>query len=450
METYFLRSLAAQRVFPDVFKALKFLEECQNLDGGISGMAKGSDSTAAPTAYVLQVWALLERMISDYRVDPQRIQKTKEYLYKTGPPWKDMNQNPNVHSTSRVMIALMESGARSDDPKIIDAAKYIVSERNDEDNGWGYKKGEDSHPYFTYFAIKALKLVDRDEYSNYINEGVDFIYNGLKSKKWFDSPYSIALSTLLLMETDQKKYVNMTKQNISFLREEIEKEPWAEDSYETSGVLFPLKFYTPLILHTLLTAGLSPLDRSGRRIIKWLRENQSDDGGWKWGTPKSLSWTTSLSVIMLLDTLGYVAKSGLGGIYADAYTRLEEIRTSTIDSEKLIEREKKIVQREKQARNMGMMASLILIFSEIVLFTIYLDLIAPFLRGVLEQTIPARTASRISFIFIPILLLVPLPFIGYYLIKGYLDRASVISIAIWILSVIAVDVLLVILFELIG
>ena len=172
-------------------------------------------------------------------------------------------------------------------------------------------------------------------------------------------------------------------------------------------------------------------------------------GGWRWGTPQSFSWVTALSLMILLETGEYIEKLGLKRIYEEANTRLEEIRTTTIDREELIEREKKIVLREEQALTIGRTASLVLILSIVPWSMIHLVLIAPGLREFLEQMVLATVASWVSFILIPILLLAPLPLIIYYWVKGYIERKQIFSYAKWLLSLIVVPILLVIILELI-
>jgi len=449
MKTEDIQSLILEGVFPDIFKALSFLEECQNSDGGISGMAKGTKSTDAPTAYVLQLWTRLEKVISDYKVDPQRLQSIKEYLLKKGPPWKDMNNNANVHSTGRVAIALIESGVSPDDPVLSRAAEYLVRERN-SDNGWGYRKGEGSYPYFTYFAVKTLELVDKDEYSKYIAQAIEFIYNGLKAKTWHSSPFNVALGALLLLETDQKKYSAVIKQSISLLKEYIQKEPWEADSYVTSRGLFPIRYYTPEILHTFLASGLHPLDPEVWHIVRWIKRNQSDDGGWKWGASETVSWAAALSLISLADVVGNIENLGAKGIFADAYLCLEEIRTSVVDKEDLQRRYKEIKQRESQALFMGRLAASMVVICLFALLAIYLSFVAwplaVFLKGIISQ----KAASWISLILVSGAFLIPMPYLVYYSAKGRLERIESIKIGWQIAAFLLASIVLVIVFELVG
>jgi hypothetical protein len=450
MKMEVMQSLSPRGIFPDVIKALRFLEGCQNLtDGGISGMAKGTKSTAAPTAYVLQLWTRLEGGIRDYKVDPQRVQRIKEYLFREGPPWKDMSGIPNVHSTGRVATALVESGIKTDDPIISSAAKYMVGERNG-DNGWGYRKGEDSYPYFTYFAIMVLKLVNKAKYSRYIDQGIEFIYKGLKSKRWHSSPFNVAFGTLLLLETDPKKYSKVIRQNIEFLRKYIEKEPWEEDLYVNSGALFHMKYFIPRILHVFLASAFHPLDREVWRIIRWLKRNQLRDGGWRWGTSQSLSWATALSLISLVEVAERIESLGLEGIFADAYMHLEEIRTSEVDKEDLQKKNKEVKQKERQALFMGRLAALALIFCLVGFLVIHLSLVAAHLAAFLQEMISQKAASWVSFILISVVLLTPLPYLLYYLAKGYFDRTTTIRIGEDIIVFVLGSIVSVILFELVG
>jgi heme/copper-type cytochrome/quinol oxidase subunit 4 len=444
-----LQSLTLKGVFPDAFKALSFLEKCQNSDGGISGMAQGTNSTDAPTAYVLQLLTRFQKVISDYKANPQQFQSLKEYLLGKGSPWKDMNNNANVHSTGRVTVALVESGVRPDDPVLSKAAEYLVSERN-SDNGWGYRKGEDSYPYFTYFAAKALELVDKGKYSKYISEAAEFIFNGLQAKTWRSSPLNVALGTLLLLETGHRKYSAVIRQNITFLKEYIRKEPWGEDSYVTSHGLFPIRYYAPEMLHTFLASGLHPLDPEIWHIVRWMKRNQSDDGGWKWGTAEAVSWATAISLISLIEVVESVQKLGVKSIFIDAYLHLEEIRTSKVNTEDLERRYKEIRQRESQAFSMGRLAASMVGICLLALLTIYVSFVAwplvAFLRGFISQ----RAASWISFILVSIAFLIPMPYLIYYSAKGRLERTKSVEIGWQIVAVLIVNIVLVIVFELFG
>lgn len=409
--------LISWKVFPKVYDGIEFLNRCQNPDGGICGLVVRSESSLSPTAQTVRAWIAAKSIVADRSLIQQKIDEAVNYIRSNVSSWNNLQRAP------KCIIALLESGVEAHDSIVQQGAKFIIDQRND-DKGWGYRKDYETTPYFTYFAVTALKMVNSNKYATYIKEGIDKIYDDLRSGKWDHTLINKAFGTLLLAETKQRKYAKIVKANVKELMDKV-TEPWEEDSYITKKEpYFVLKFFTPKVLLLFISVRVFPLHRSIRKILKWLRDNQRRDGGWSWGTEQSVSWVTALSVFLLLR-LAKEIEPASGETYSEAYKSLEEIVSIKEDEtklEKIIENNKRLAFLEK---DVGLLEKLLgatligwTVFTSIVYFFFFRNM----LTNIFEIFLHSHSVSMLlSTIGIPAVFLFPIG-IGYRLLKGERDR----------------------------
>lgn len=412
----------SRKVFPNLYDGIEFLNRCQNPDGGVCGLIVGSESSLSPTAHNVRAWIAAKSIVADQSLIQQKIDEAVKYILSNVSSWNNLQRVP------KCIIALLESGVEANDSIVQQGAKFIIDQRND-DKGWGYRKGYETTPYFTYFAVTALKMVNSKKNATYIKEGIDKIYDDLRSRKWDHSLINKALGTLLLAEAKQRKYAKIVKANVEELMDRV-TEPWEEDSYITEKEpYFVLKFFTPKVLLLFISIRVFPLHRSIRKILNWLRDNQRHDGGWSWGTEQSVSWVTALSVFLLFQLAKEIEQAS-GETYSEAYKNFEEIESLKEDEtklEKILENNKRLTFLEKDAGLLEKLLGTTLIgwtvFTSIVYFFIFREM----LTNIFETFLLSHFVSLLfSTVGIPAVFLFPIG-IGYRLLKGERDRKDLLD-----------------------
>lgn len=144
---------------PEMLKALDFIKECQNSDGGFSA-ALDHDSHLLHTLSAVQMLVILDQCNPKHIDTGKCVDYVKSLQQKDGSFFGDKWGEVDTRF-SFCALATLKLLNRLDAINLETAVKFVMSCYNQIDGGFGSKPGSESHSAYVYCCIGSLAIADK-------------------------------------------------------------------------------------------------------------------------------------------------------------------------------------------------------------------------------------------------------------------------------------------------
>lgn len=199
----------------------------------------------------------------------------------------------NWSTAKAIYTVLKTSPQKINHFRIIFALDRLIENRN-SDNGWGYRKGDPSRPYYTFFAVQALLeawFLTKDprlraHYEEVLEKASSYLTHcRLEDGTWTNGQGTtpcpvntlMAMATLRLLERISGPISGSTKEwefSLSFVRQSfMDPGTWERLSWDEPGISFKrIEPFPPGKIDILLNV-VDPFDEVIVYLLGWIRKN---------------------------------------------------------------------------------------------------------------------------------------------------------------------------------
>lgn len=299
----------------DLLKAVNLIKRLTTEKGGVLSH-KVSIPLPSPSAQCLMALSELERLFPENNILSKEERMKRVRWLSELQEWRDWEDHElNCFALSSCIWALstefyhpsVRKLKRKIKSSIRKASLLLIENFNYKEGGWSWKKDvEPIHPFYTFFAIKALREARKIIFNEIAQKTEEiepkvreYLYYYLQKNK---DTVGLAMSLWGIHEIEGEtlppKVMEETLVNIFVGIEKMEAIP-----LHTKPIEFHLQFFMPMaVIPMILTAPDSPHTlRSVQRVFKWMKEKQNE--GWGWGGIKEdASWATAW-VLLIFSTV---------------------------------------------------------------------------------------------------------------------------------------------------
>jgi prenyltransferase beta subunit len=247
------------------------------------------------------------------------LEEILEFQYNDGSFCK-ISGKKSVWSTSWAVWVFFESlEGNKQLPEVEKALEWLLSSQNREDGGWGYDKRTPSRPFYTFYAMRAIKAAykktKRKLLRNKMKKAIKYIINSQDPNeigKWSYTKGSsefladTAMAIMVLIE-EKRNFPDLIdeeiiKIGISRLIKWLSiKKKWRCTLTE-SAYTFHINFFTPALLILFLEFGEKPESPICLELVSWFKNNLINSKGWcgdleKQDKTEPYSWSTALGLL---------------------------------------------------------------------------------------------------------------------------------------------------------
>uniref|UniRef100_UPI004056FC66 hypothetical protein n=1 Tax=Candidatus Electrothrix sp. TaxID=2170559 RepID=UPI004056FC66 len=231
--------------------------------------------------------------------------------YENDFPWMDAGKHyKNVMAMSFGIIGLNLLGHKNS--SIAEEVYSYLREQQNEDGGWNFnsKYSETSHPYFTYWALRAFlsKGVDKKMWDNCIMAAIKYLIRDIPSYRTRTTTYLMIrhISKLVLGNCTNFIDDNMEKTLSNLPNYKIDRFQFADGTWKPEPAVINSAFFRKSIFTIKNLYFLSELDDNllsdkYSKMLNWINKNYLDPG---WpsdaeSSPTGVSWTTAYLLLGL-------------------------------------------------------------------------------------------------------------------------------------------------------
>jgi len=236
--------------------------------------------------------------------------KIEEY-YLEDYPWMDAGKHyKNVMAMSFGLVGLSVLSTK-ENTKVPEGIEYLKEQQND-DGGWHFNSAysEFSHPYFTYWALRALlaNQIDAHTYEEVILPALNFMVRNIPMFKTHATTYLMIRHAIKLVSEECEIYMNDDlKESLSKLhiyklyRFQLANGTWKPEPAVISSAYFRKSIFTLKCLYFLSELEDKLISDQFQKMLNWIEANYLDPG---WpsdadSSPIGVSWTTAYLLLGL-------------------------------------------------------------------------------------------------------------------------------------------------------
>ncbi len=230
--------------------------------------------------------------------------KIKDY-YLTDYPWMDAGKHyQNVMAMSFGLIGLDILEAQNKKIKL-ECINFLKEQQN-EDGGWSFTKmySENSHPYFTYWALKALianEIVD-ETWENHILPALEYCLGTIRSHATHPTTYLMIRHIIKIIQESFHVFIDekLEKRIKNIPIYKIERHQYQTGAWKPEPAVINSAYFRKSIFSLKNMYFLSQLDErlvsdKYQKMLNWIEKNYLNPG-WPSDSEASsigVSWTTA-------------------------------------------------------------------------------------------------------------------------------------------------------------
>lgn len=253
--------------------------------------------------------------INNFGADGKKwIDKNKERIeryYITDYPWMDAGKHyKNVMAMSFGLIGLNILGTRI--KKIQSECNVFIKEQQNDDGGWSFTKeySETSHPYFTYWALRALLTseINAETWKNHILPALEYCLGAIRSYSKRPTTYLMIRHIIKIIHESFQVYIDDKLEarikNVPLYK--IERHQYQNGSWKAEPAVINSAYFRKAIFSLKNMYFLSQLDEKlvsdkYQKMLNWMEKNYLNPG---WPSdaetsPIGVSWTTAYILLGL-------------------------------------------------------------------------------------------------------------------------------------------------------
>lgn len=231
--------------------------------------------------------------------------------YKKDFPWMDAGKHyKNVMAMSFGIIGLNSLGHKEKKIKG-EVYSYLKKEQN-EDGGWNFNKeySESSHPYFTYWALRAFitSNISVNIWEKHIRPAIEYLINSLPKYKKHSTTYLMIrhISKMVLDNCQGVMDEDMQEILLKLPVYKIDRLQYADGTWKSEPAVINSVYFRKSIFTLKNLYFLSELDENlvsdkYQKMLGWIDKNYLSPG---WpsdseASPTGVSWTTAYLLLGL-------------------------------------------------------------------------------------------------------------------------------------------------------